>query len=102
MKLYLSLLGYNVASIRSSLCPPFLIRMASFYSNVLCTTDIRKQQAVAGRSINLALSCRGREALRHVGLEEYVISNGIPMYARMIHDLDGKRRPIPYGRKDQV
>jgi 2-polyprenyl-6-methoxyphenol hydroxylase-like FAD-dependent oxidoreductase len=64
--------------------------------------DIRKQQIVAGRSINLALSCRGREALRHAGLEDQVTANGIPMYGRMIHDLDGRRRPIPYGRKDQV
>ena len=64
--------------------------------------DIRKQKAIFGRSINLALSCRGREALRHAGLEDLVTSNGIPMRARMIHDLNGKRRPIPYGRKDQV
>ena len=65
-------------------------------------TDIRKQGTVKGRSINLALSQRGREALRAVGLEEYITSNGIPMYARMIHDLDGTRRPIPYGKSDQV
>ncbi|XP_050404487.1 kynurenine 3-monooxygenase [Patella vulgata] len=63
--------------------------------------DIRTQQHVKGRSINLALSCRGREALKMVGLEETVVHNGIPMRARMIHDLDGKRHPIPYGEKDQ-
>ena len=27
---------------------------------------------------------------------------GTPMYARMIHDLDGTTRPIQYGKKDQV
>lgn len=64
-------------------------------------SDIRKQEIVVGRSINLALSCRGREALRYVGLEDEVISNGIPMFGRMIHDLDGRRRPIYYGTKDQ-
>jgi kynurenine 3-monooxygenase len=63
--------------------------------------DIRRQETVFGRSINLALSCRGREALRHVGVEDQVTSSGIPMYARMIHDLDGRRRPIQYGTKDQ-
>ena len=57
---------------------------------------------VLGRSINLALSRRGREALRHVGLEDEIVNNGVPMYARMIHDIDGRRRPIPYGTKDQV
>ena len=66
------------------------------------TLDIRTQKIVKGKSINLALSCRGREALREVGLEDHVVSNGTPMYARMIHNLDWSRHPIPYGKKDQV
>lgn len=66
------------------------------------TADIRTQEVVKGRSINLALSCRGREALRAVGLEDQVVSNGIPMRARMIHNLDSSRHPIPYGTEDQV
>ncbi|KAK3753383.1 hypothetical protein RRG08_005971 [Elysia crispata] len=64
-------------------------------------SDIRLMEVVRGRSINLALSCRGREALRGVGLEDEISKNGIPMGARMIHDLNGQRRPIPYGTKDQ-
>ncbi|RUS70249.1 hypothetical protein EGW08_021994, partial [Elysia chlorotica] len=64
-------------------------------------TDIRLMEVVRGRSINLALSCRGREALRGVGLEAEISKNGIPMRARMIHDLNDQRRPIPYGTKDQ-
>lgn len=63
--------------------------------------DIRKQEKAFGRSINLALSCRGREALKAMGLEDEVIRNGIPMYGRMIHDIHGDRRPIYYGKKDQ-
>ncbi|KAH3852341.1 kynurenine 3-monooxygenase-like [Dreissena polymorpha] len=63
--------------------------------------DIRTLEVVRGRSINLSLSARGREALRRVGLEDIVVQTGIPMYARMIHDVDGTRRPIPYGKKDQ-
>ncbi|XP_064601274.1 kynurenine 3-monooxygenase-like [Liolophura sinensis] len=63
--------------------------------------DIRLQEVVQGRSINLALSFRGREALKAVGLEEKIVQNGIAMYARMIHDKDGSRKPIPYGRKHQ-
>ena len=55
-----------------------------------------------GKSINLALSCRGRDALKAVGLEDRIVTNGIPMYGRMIHDLHGNRRPIYYGRKNQA
>ncbi|KAL5008836.1 hypothetical protein ScPMuIL_014417 [Solemya velum] len=65
-------------------------------------SDIRTQEIVRGRSINMALSVRGREALKAVGMEEEVLTNGIPMEARMIHDLDGKCRPIAYGTKKQV
>ncbi|XP_034041456.1 kynurenine 3-monooxygenase [Thalassophryne amazonica] len=63
--------------------------------------DIRKAKIVSGRSINLALSHRGRQALQHVGLEEKIVSQGIPMHARMIHSLSGKQSSIPYGKKGQ-
>lgn len=59
--------------------------------------DLRTSEYVRGRSINLALSLRGLTALSIVGLRDLVLEHGIPMYARMIHDPDGKRRPIPYG-----
>ena len=64
--------------------------------------DIRLSKMSRGRSINLALSVRGLEALRAVGAEGAIRNFGIPMYARMIHDKSGKCRPIPYGRKGQV
>ena len=63
--------------------------------------DIRTMQHVAGKSINLALSVRGREALKAVGMEEDVLNEAIPMYARMIHSLSGKMRAQPYGKRDQ-
>ncbi|KAL4641262.1 kynurenine 3-monooxygenase [Arapaima gigas] len=63
--------------------------------------DIRKAKIVRGRSINLALSHRGREALKHIGMEEKIISKGIPMHARMIHSLTSRQSPIPYGKKGQ-
>uniref|UniRef100_A0AAX7V429 Kynurenine 3-monooxygenase n=1 Tax=Astatotilapia calliptera TaxID=8154 RepID=A0AAX7V429_ASTCA len=65
------------------------------------TQNIRRAKIVKGRSINLALSHRGRQALKHVGLEEKIVAKGIPMHARMIHSLNGKQSPIPYGRKGQ-
>uniref|UniRef100_A0A8C6TUJ7 Kynurenine 3-monooxygenase n=1 Tax=Neogobius melanostomus TaxID=47308 RepID=A0A8C6TUJ7_9GOBI len=55
--------------------------------------DIRAAKVVKGRSINLALSHRGRSALKHVGMEEKVVSKGIPMHARMIHSLKGNSLP---------
>lgn len=59
--------------------------------------DIRSaEHQLAGRSINLALSVRGRDALRRIGLEEEILAHGIPMRARMIHAKDGKLTEIPY------
>ena len=52
--------------------------------------DIRKEDVVSGRSINLALSHRGREALRNVGLEDEVLAKAIPMRARKIHTANRK------------
>ncbi|XP_025602652.2 kynurenine 3-monooxygenase isoform X1 [Athalia rosae] len=59
--------------------------------------DIRVVEEVRGRSINLALSARGRAALREIGLEDVLVKeHGIPMRARMIHGKDGKLTEIPY------
>ncbi|XP_061142011.1 kynurenine 3-monooxygenase [Syngnathus typhle] len=63
--------------------------------------DIRQAKIVKGRSINLALSHRGRQSLKHVGMEEKIVSQGIPMNARMIHSPNGVQSPIPYGKKGQ-
>jgi len=63
--------------------------------------DPRETNYYAGRSINLALSERGRAALRLVGAEDHVVKTGIQMHSRMLHSHDGKRTPMPYGKKDQ-
>lgn len=65
--------------------------------NLIISTDIRKTELVKGRSINLALSSRGRAALRGVGLEGHMVREyGIPMAGRMIHKLDGTLQSLPY------
>ncbi|XP_065186660.1 kynurenine 3-monooxygenase-like [Sycon ciliatum] len=64
-------------------------------------SDIRLEEMVEGRSINLALSTRGREALKAVGLEDEVVTTGIPMFGRRIHSLTGEQSFIPYGKKEQ-
>lgn len=65
--------------------------------------DSRHSPVVAGRSINLALSVRGRRALAEVGLEEVCLEQAIPMRGRMLHDIRGRTRSVPYDRnKNQV
>ncbi|MDQ4120070.1 MAG: FAD-dependent monooxygenase [Acidobacteriota bacterium] len=64
--------------------------------------DMRKTGAAEGRSINLALSDRGIAALRDVGMDEYMLSEAVPMRGRMIHSLDGTTKLLPYsGRQGE-
>lgn len=51
--------------------------------------DPREKGYVGGRSINLALSARGIDALRRIGLADRVLADGIPMTGRMIHSEAG-------------
>jgi kynurenine 3-monooxygenase len=52
-----------------------------------------------GRSINLALAARGIAALRRAGLDADVAKLLIPMRGRMVHDLAGSQRFLPYGQR---
>lgn len=64
--------------------------------------DMRLEEVAAGRSINLALSDRGIAALREVGMDEYMLSEAVPMYGRMVHAVDGSTKLLPYsGRKGE-
>lgn len=57
----------------------------------------------SGRSINLALSRRGIDALKMVGMMEEVTPLLIPMKGRMLHMEDGSQKFSPYGqRADEV
>src|SRR5438309_7215124 len=47
--------------------------------------DPREGNMVAGRSINLALSTRGIQALEQIGIADEVLKHAIPMRGRMIH-----------------
>ena len=58
--------------------------------------DPRNNELSAGRSINLALSCRGIEALKQAGVFEKVELHLIPMKGRMIHTQNGKLDFQPY------
>ncbi len=47
--------------------------------------DPREGNMVGGRSINLALSTRGIQALEQIGIADEVLKHAIPMRGRMIH-----------------
>ncbi|WP_027660437.1 FAD-dependent oxidoreductase [Salinispora fenicalii] len=52
--------------------------------------DPRTGRVERGRSINLALSERGLDALRRIGLDARVMADALPMRGRMIHPVDGE------------
>ncbi|WFE41883.1 NAD(P)/FAD-dependent oxidoreductase [Micromonospora sp. WMMD998] len=52
--------------------------------------DPRGGVAERGRSINLALSERGLDALRRIGLDEQVMADALPMRGRMVHPVAGE------------
>jgi kynurenine 3-monooxygenase len=58
--------------------------------------DPRLVGAERGRSINLALSERGLDALRRVGLEGAVMKTALPMPGRMMHAANGELSFQPY------
>lgn len=51
--------------------------------------DPRRTEAERGRSINLALSERGLDALRRIDLVDTVMAPALPMHGRAIHGIDG-------------
>lgn len=59
-------------------------------------SDPRIAGFVGGRSINLALSTRGIDALCRVDLDQQVLKDAIPMPGRMIHGIHGEPTFQPY------
>jgi len=62
--------------------------------------DPRDREKQEGRSINLAISVRGIQALREIGLADQVLQDAIPMRGRMIHSRTRKLTFQPYGKDD--
>ena len=58
--------------------------------------DPRVTGAERGRSINLALSERGIDALRRIGLAGEVLAGALPMHGRMVHPLGAEPNFQPY------
>ncbi|MCA9284742.1 MAG: FAD-dependent monooxygenase [Phycisphaerales bacterium] len=59
-------------------------------------SDPRAKGHIGGRSINLAISVRGIEALRSIGLDGAVLEQAIRMPGRMIHPVHGDLVFQPY------
>jgi kynurenine 3-monooxygenase len=51
--------------------------------------DPRRAGAERGRSINLAISARGLDALGRVGLDEHALADALPMRGRTLHSPTG-------------
>jgi kynurenine 3-monooxygenase len=62
--------------------------------------DPRGHDPERGRSINLAISVRGIQALKEVGLADEVLAQAIPMRGRMMHSPAGRLTFQPYGKDD--
>jgi kynurenine 3-monooxygenase len=62
--------------------------------------DPRVRDPERGRSINLALSVRGLQALRDIGLADEILKQAIPMRGRMIHSPSGELALQRYGKDD--
>ena len=79
--------------------------MANYLARAGWRVDVYERRAdprvagfVGGRSINLAISERGLDALRRVGLAEPILALALPMRGRMIHDLAGRQTLLPYDK----
>ena len=62
--------------------------------------DPRLKGYEGGRSINLALAERGRNALRQADADDAVMAQAVMMRGRMVHFLDGRVELQRYGRDD--
>ena len=95
----------NINIIGSGLSGPLLATLIAQNSNLKInmferSLDLRNTNNFSGRSINLALSNRGINALKTAGLfDSNFKSELIPMYGRAIHDINGKQSIQMYGNK---
>ncbi len=64
--------------------------------------DIRKAEIKAGKSINLALSDRGWNALKHAKIDDQIKPFAIPMSGRIMHSTEGELTYQAYGKENQA
>ena len=90
------------AGLAGSLLSSLLARQGYQVSVYEKRDDPRKAAATEGRSINLALSLRGWEALSRAGIDKQIQQQAIPMKGRMVHSPEGTTQLQPYGKEGQA
>jgi len=85
-----------------SLLSTYLSRQGAIVSVFDKRSDIRLDSNSAGRSINLALSNRGINALSTIGVSQAILKIAMPMYKRVMHSLDGVLTEQQYGKKSEA
>jgi kynurenine 3-monooxygenase len=88
------------AGLAGSLLAIYLARRGFAVDVFEARPDMRRASVEAGRSINLALSDRGIAALREVGMDEYMLSEAVPMHGRMIHAVSGETKLLRYSGRE--
>lgn len=86
------------AGLVGTLCALYLVRRGYHIDLFEARSDIRNSPMDYGRSINLALSCRGYTGLEVIGLKQDVSKLIVPMRARAIHEANGEVHFQPFGR----
>lgn len=81
-----------------TLCSLYLARRGYTVDLFESRSDIRSSPTDYGRSINLALSCRGLTGLKAMDLMDEVNKIMVPMRARAIHEANGEVHYQPFGR----
>lgn len=64
--------------------------------------DPRKNNRNSGRSINLTLCERGLKVLDRVGVGKSIRALAVPVYGRLIHDIESKLTFQPYGNNREA
>lgn len=88
------------AGLAGTLCALYLARRGYEVEVYDSRPDLRKSPIDYGRSINLALSCRGKTGLRAMDLMDEVEQIMVPMRARAIHESNGELVIQPFGRHE--
>ena len=97
MKKSVTIVGAGLAG---SLCALYLLKRGYKVVVYERRKDLRSEIITAGKSINLALSERGWTALKKVGADKEIIKIAIPMYKRVMHDINGELTEQYYGNKE--
>lgn len=88
------------AGLAGSLLAIFLARRGFQVRIFESRPDMRKVSISAGRSINLAFSPRGIQAVKAVGVLDAILDEAVKMPGRLVHSIEGKTLFAPYGKDE--